>query len=66
MFVSNIINQHTILKLYNTFTIKDQIIKHPIIQKRLEFFKANGNGEEYIESSLLQTIRVPKNLLFLK
>ena len=33
------------------------------MQKRLDFFKANG--DENYESSLLQTIRVPKNLLFL-
>jgi NIMA (never in mitosis gene a)-related kinase len=38
-------------------------LRHPIVQKRLDFFKANG--DENYESSLLQTIRIPKNLLFL-
>lgn len=39
-------------------------MRHPIIQKRLDFFKANG--DEYSnENNLLQTIRIPKNLLFL-
>lgn len=39
------------------------MLRNSIIQKRLDFFKANG--EENSEASLLQTIRVPKNLLFL-
>ena len=43
----------------------DMILKHPIIQKRLEFFKTHTedmNGQDHM---LLQTIRIPKNLLFL-
>lgn len=40
----------------------DQILKHPIILKKLETFKCTDENEE---SSLLQTIRIPKNLLFL-
>jgi hypothetical protein len=45
-----------------------QILKHPIIKKRLEFFKANANIEDIDnidEGVLLQTIRIPKNVLFL-
>lgn len=38
------------------------MLKHPIILKRMDFFK---NADDNEESSLLQTIRVPKNLLFL-
>lgn len=41
---------------------KDQLLKNPIILKRMDFFKNSDDNEE---SSLLQTIRVPKNLLFL-
>lgn len=41
----------------------DQILRNPLVQKRLDFFKANG--DENYETSLLQTIKVPKNLLFL-
>ena len=40
----------------------DQILKHPIIVKRIEIFKSNDENED---SNLLQTIRIPKNLLFL-
>ena len=40
----------------------DQILKHPIILKKLEMFKCNDENEE---ATLLQTIRIPKNLLFL-
>ena len=47
----------------------NQILKHPIVKKRLEYFQAqNGieNFEEGIdESELLKTIRIPKNILFL-
>ena len=45
------------------------ILKNPIVIKRMEFFKSNsGNDIDLInmdESSLLKTIRIPKNLLFL-
>ena len=47
----------------------NQILKCPIVKKRLEYFQAqNGieNFEEGIdESELLKTIRIPKNILFL-
>jgi NIMA (never in mitosis gene a)-related kinase len=41
----------------------DQILKHPMIQKRIEYFKNYSDENE--DQSLLQTIRIPKNLLFL-
>jgi hypothetical protein len=44
--------------------LKDQILKHPIILKRLEIFKATEDIKNE-EGSLLQTIRIPKNLLLL-
>lgn len=40
----------------------EQILKHPVIVKRIEIFKAHEENED---SNLLQTIRIPKNLLFL-
>ena len=43
--------------------ILDQILKHPIIQKRIEYFKSFTDESEDV--ALLQTIRIPKNLLFL-
>ena len=43
-----------------------KILKHPIIQKRIEYFKAYSNGDDTNEdNALLQTIKIPKNLLFL-
>lgn len=42
----------------------DQILKHPIIQKRIEYFKSFTDDSNE-DQALLQTIRVPKNLLFL-
>ena len=49
----------------------EDILKHPIIQKRIEYFKSfsnkndvennNNNGDNF----LLKTIHIPKNLLFL-
>jgi hypothetical protein len=38
-------------------------LKHPIIQKRIDYFK--HHTEEPEDQALLQTIRIPKNLLFL-
>ena len=38
-------------------------MKHHIIQKRIEYFKAFN--EESEDQCLMQTIRIPKNLLFL-
>jgi len=43
--------------------LKDQILKNPIVLKRIEYFK--NFTEENEDQSLLQTIRIPKNLLFL-
>ncbi|MCQ2820795.1 MAG: protein kinase [archaeon] len=43
----------------------DQILKHPIIQKRIEYFKAYANDDETEDQALLKTIKIPKNLLFL-
>jgi hypothetical protein len=41
----------------------DQILKSSIIQKRIDFFK-NACDEE-VDPILLQTIKIPKNMLFL-
>ena len=43
----------------------ERILKHPIIQNRIEYFKAYANDEVSEDQALLQTIRIPKNLLFL-
>ena len=43
----------------------DEILKHPIIQKRIEYFKSFTGEQENEDKALLQTIRIPKNLLFL-
>jgi len=48
----------------------DEILKNPMVIKRLEFFKAQiGNDNLDIanmdEAELLRTIRIPKNILFL-
>jgi len=43
----------------------DEILKHPIIQKRIEYFKTFTGEQENEDKALLQTIRIPKNLLFL-
>ena len=47
----------------------DQILKHPIVKKRLEFFQAqSGENEDFDnidEGVLLRTIRIPKNIIFL-
>jgi NIMA (never in mitosis gene a)-related kinase len=43
----------------------DEILKHPIIQKRIEYFKSFAGDQENEDKALLQTIRIPKNLLFL-
>ncbi len=44
-----------------------QILKCPIVKKRLEFFKAQCGfeGDNVDDSELLKTIRIPKNILFL-
>ena len=43
----------------------DEILKNPIIQKRIEYFKSFTGEQESEDKALLQTIRIPKNLLFL-
>ena len=49
----------------------DDILKHPIIRKRLEFFQAQAGENEGVlmdnmdEGVLLRTIRIPKNIIFL-
>ena len=43
----------------------DQILQHPIIQKRIEYFKSFGGDDENEDKCLLKTIHMPKNLLFL-
>ena len=45
-----------------------QILKHPFVKKRIEFFQVNSENEDIEnmdESALLLTIRIPKNILFL-
>jgi NIMA (never in mitosis gene a)-related kinase len=45
-----------------------QILKHPFVKKRIEFFQVNSENEDIDnmdESALLLTIRIPKNILFL-
>ena len=47
----------------------DQILKHPLVKKRLEFFQSQaGENEDFDnidEGVLLRTIRIPKNIIFL-
>ena len=49
----------------------EQILNHPIVQKRIEYFKTisgereNQNNNSGNNKSLLKTIHMPKNLLFL-
>ena len=43
----------------------DEILRHPIIQKRIEYFKSFTGEQETEDKALLKTIRIPKNLLFL-
>ena len=45
-----------------------QILKHPLVKKRLEFFRAQAGSEnvdfdDMDEGVLLRTIRIPKNIL---
>ena len=51
----------------------DEILKLPIVVKKIEFFKSSLNGKEENfdeynkeDNELLKTIRIPKNLMFLK
>ena len=43
----------------------EQILNHPIIQKRIEYFKSFAGEEDTEDKCLLKTIHMPKNLLFL-
>ena len=48
----------------------DEILKNPIIKKRLEFFQAQAGESDVMmdnidEGVLLRTIRIPKNIIFL-
>ena len=47
----------------------DDILKHPLVKKRLEFFQAEAGETEDLnnmdEGVLLRTIRIPKNIIFL-
>jgi len=43
----------------------EQILQHPIVLKRIEYFKSFGSEEENEDNCLLKTIHMPKNLLFL-
>ena len=43
----------------------EQILQHPIVLKRIEYFKSFGSEEENDDKCLLKTIHMPKNLLFL-
>ena len=46
-----------------------QILKHPIVKKRIDFFSAtaglNTDLDNVDDAELLKTIRIPKNILFL-
>jgi len=43
----------------------EQILNHPIIMKRIEYFKSFAGEDENEDQCLLKTIHMPKNLLFL-
>jgi hypothetical protein len=43
----------------------DQLLKHPYILKRIDSVKKAKQNDDSINNNLLQTIRVPKNLLVL-
>ncbi len=43
----------------------DDILKNKIIQKRIEYFKSFAGEQDNEDKALLQTIKMPKNLLFL-
>ena len=43
----------------------EQILNHPLVQKRIEYFKSFADEEESEDKCLLKTIHMPKNLLFL-
>jgi len=43
----------------------EQILNHPAVMKRIEYFKSFAKEEETEDKFLLKTIHMPKNLLFL-
>ena len=43
----------------------EQILKSSFVNKRVEFFKSFSNEDDFEDKVLLQTIKVPKNLVFL-
>jgi hypothetical protein len=49
----------------NTRPSCEQILNHPVVQKRIEYFKSFAGEDEHEDKFLLKTIHMPKNLLFL-
>jgi NIMA (never in mitosis gene a)-related kinase len=43
----------------------EQILNHPVVTKRIEYFKSFAGENESEDKFLLKTIHMPKNLLFL-
>ena len=43
----------------------EQILNHPVVLKRIEYFKSFAGENESEDKCLLKTIYMPKNLLFL-
>ena len=43
----------------------EQILNHPIVMKRIEYFKSFAGEDDNEDKCLLKTIHMPKNLLFL-
>ena len=43
----------------------EQILNHPVVLKRIEYFKSFAGENESEDKCLLKTIHMPKNLLFL-
>ena len=43
----------------------EQILNHPAVMKRIEYFKSFAGEDEHEDKFLLKTIHMPKNLLFL-
>ena len=49
----------------NTRPSCEQILNHPVVQKRIEYFRSFAGEDETEDNYLLKTIHMPKNLLFL-
>ena len=43
----------------------EQILSHPVVMKRIEYFKSFAGEDDNEDKCLLKTIHMPKNLLFL-